>query len=202
MTYPIPAQRNEVRLEIKKSKFFASAGFADTREAAMAMLDDLQHQYPDARHHCWAYILGNPESPASAAMSDDGEPSGTAGKPILNVLQHKNIGDIMLVVTRYFGGIKLGAGGLVRAYSAAAQQAIELLPVQQQIAMRSVTLCTDFRHEQYLRHWVELQQGKIKDCIYREQVVMTLALPAPAFEALPDLTGSLGCTILSGKHIA
>jgi putative IMPACT (imprinted ancient) family translation regulator len=98
MSYPVPAQQIENLYEIKKSKFIAFAAFADSREAAMSHLANVKQKYPDARHHCWAYLLGNPHSPSSAAMADDGEPSGTAGKPILNVLQHKGVGDVMIMV--------------------------------------------------------------------------------------------------------
>ncbi|MCW8886021.1 MAG: YigZ family protein [Motiliproteus sp.] len=112
--YSVPQQRIEVETEIKKSRFIAWADRAENRDQAMAVLSEARNRYPDARHHCWAYLIGNPAQPKTQAMSDDGEPSGTAGKPILNVLQHNEIGDVMIVVSRYFGGIKLGAGGLVR----------------------------------------------------------------------------------------
>ena len=182
MTYPVPAKRVETLYEIKKSKFIACAGFANSRESAMALLDSVKQRYPDARHHCWAYVFGNPNSPSSAAMADDGEPSGTAGKPILNVLQHKDIGDIMIIVTRYFGGIKLGAGGLVRAYSAAAQQAIDALEVRQEIKLEPLSVDIDFKHEQFVRHLVEQAQGKIANCIYGSSVVINVELPLDALE--------------------
>ena len=182
MTYPVPAKQVETLYEIKKSKFIACAGFANSRESAMALLDSVKQQYPDARHHCWAYVFGNPNSPSSAAMADDGEPSGTAGKPILNVLQHKDIGDIMIIVTRYFGGIKLGAGGLVRAYSAAAQQAIDALEIRQEIKLEALSVDIDFKHEQFVRHLVEQAQGKIANCNYGSSVVINVELPLDALE--------------------
>lgn len=182
MTYPVPAKQVETLYEIKKSKFIACAGFANSRESAMALLDSVKQQYPDARHHCWAYIFGNPTSPTSAAMADDGEPSGTAGKPILNVLQHKDIGDIMVIVTRYFGGIKLGAGGLVRAYSAAAQQAIDALEVRQEIKLEPLSVNIDFKHEQFVRHLVEQANGKIANCVYGSSVVVEVELPIDALD--------------------
>ena len=182
MTYPVPAKQVETLYEIKKSKFIACAGFANSRESAMALLDSVKQRYPDARHHCWAYVFGNPNSPSSAAMADDGEPSGTAGKPILNVLQHKDIGDIMIIVTRYFGGIKLGAGGLVRAYSAAAQQAIDALEVRQEIKLEPLSVDIDFKHEQFVRHLVEQAQGKIANCNYASSVVINVELPLDALE--------------------
>ncbi|RDV28190.1 YigZ family protein [Alteromonas aestuariivivens] len=195
MSYPIPESPVETLLEIKKSKFIAYASHVPDRESAMQVLAGVKSTYPDARHHCWAYLLGNPYSPASAAMSDDGEPSGTAGKPILNVLQHKQVGDIMLIVTRYFGGIKLGAGGLVRAYSGAAQQAMEHLPVKTRVALNKVAVEVDFRHEQYLRHWVSEHEGQVTNCQYQQAVTLTLALPASALNELEAVCASLGAQI-------
>ena len=180
--YPVPANQVETLYEIKKSKFIACAGFANSRESAMALLESVKHQYPDARHHCWAYIFGNPNAPSSAAMADDGEPSGTAGKPILNVLQHKDIGDIMIIVTRYFGGVKLGAGGLVRAYSAAAQQAIDALEVRQEITLEPLSVAIDFKHEQFVRHLVEQAEGNIANCSYGSRVEIDVALPVDALD--------------------
>ncbi|OJF70590.1 YigZ family protein [Alteromonas sp. V450] len=180
MVYPVPANQVETLYEIKKSKFIACAGFANSRESAMALLESVKQQYPDARHHCWAYIFGNPNAPSSAAMADDGEPSGTAGKPILNVLQHKDIGDIMIIVTRYFGGVKLGAGGLVRAYSAAAQQAIDALEVRQEITLEPLSVAIDFKHEQFVRHLVEQAEGNIANCSYGSRVEIDVALPVDA----------------------
>ena len=176
--YPVPSSSCEVCYEIKKSRFIAFATFADTRESAMQRLAEIKQKYPDARHHCWAYQFGNPKSAVSAAMSDDGEPSGTAGKPILNVLQHKNVGDVMIIVTRYFGGIKLGAGGLVRAYSAAAQMAMEVLKTEHQVVREQLELRCGFGQEQPLRHWLSLHDGLVENIEYSDQVAMTIALPS------------------------
>ena len=92
MSYPIPTQQTVAEIEIKKSRFIAYATHITSREAGMAWLADIKAQFPDARHHCWAYQIGNPNCATNAGMGDDGEPSGTAGKPILNVLQHKGVG--------------------------------------------------------------------------------------------------------------
>lgn len=104
--------------KLKKSEFIAYAYPVTSRGQAMFHVEQLREQYPDARHFCWAYIIGDPDNTTSAGFDDDGEPSGTAGRPILNVLQHKSIGNVIVIVVRYFGGIKLGAGGLTRAYAA------------------------------------------------------------------------------------
>ncbi len=125
-TYPTPAQFIETETEVKKSRFIARATKVTDRQSAIAFVEQAKQDYPGARHHCWAYLLGNPASASSAAANDAGEPSGTAGKPILNVIQHKGVGDVIVVVIRYFGGIKLGAGGLVRAYSGAAEAVMSM----------------------------------------------------------------------------
>lgn len=195
MSYRVPKQRYETLLEIKKSKFFACAGLVENRGAAMQMLAEMKSQYPDARHHCWAYLLGDPHQPVSAAMSDDGEPSGTAGKPILNVLQHKDVGNIMMIVTRYFGGIKLGAGGLVRAYSGAAQQTMETLPVIAMVSLESFRVETNFAQEQFIRHWISTVEGKITDCQYTQAVTLFIDIPAEAEKELMAMEGSLGLKI-------
>lgn len=197
MTYPVPAKQVETLYEIKKSKFIACAGFANSREGAMALLESVKQQYPDARHHCWAYIFGNPNSPSSAAMTDDGEPSGTAGKPILNVLQHKDIGDIMIIVTRYFGGVKLGAGGLVRAYSAAAQQAIDALEIREEVRLETLNVIIDFKYEQLVRHFTEQAMGTIASCNYSSNVFMEVKLPSVEVEHFKQKLASVALTVKS-----
>ena len=196
-TYPVPSKSCEVCYEIKKSRFIARAVFADTREQAMSELAHAKKDYPDARHHCWAYQFGNPKSAVSAAMSDDGEPSGTAGKPILNVLQHKNVGDVMIIVTRYFGGIKLGAGGLVRAYSTSSQMAMDELETEQQVAREIFELNCDFSHEQPIRHWLSLHEGLVEGVVYAQQVTIILALPSSEEGAFRDYVSSIGGNIIS-----
>lgn len=174
----------ECEIEIKKSRFIAIAGEAANREEAMQLLEQVKAKFPDARHHCWAYLLGGIESPSSAAMNDDGEPSGTAGKPILNVLQHKGISDVMLVVTRYFGGVKLGAGGLVRAYSQAAEEVMRKLPFAEHVAESHWSLTLDFSLEQLLRHFLGENDGSVHDITYSEVVSVKLSLPTEKNDAL------------------
>src|SRR5690606_32119147 len=105
--------------------------------------------------------IGRPGSAAEAAMNDDGEPSGTAGKPILNVIQHKDMGDVLVIVIRYFGGIKLGAGGLVRAYAGAAESVLSEVERVVQQARVQARVGLDFADEQPLRHWCEGHEGII-----------------------------------------
>lgn len=176
MSYPTPGEFCQFELEIKKSRFIAWAKKVGDRTEAMAFLAKAREAYPDARHHCWAYQVGNPRSPTNAGMSDDGEPSGTAGKPILNVLQHKGIGDVMVVVIRYFGGIKLGAGGLVRAYSGACEKVMSQLPVVEALVEVESTVEVDFANEQLVRHWLSQNDGRVVSVEYGQTVQMTVAV--------------------------
>ncbi len=196
MSYPIPLHEIETEFEVKKSRFIARADYTPDRAAAMAFLDRARHDFPDARHHCWAYKLGSPQSPTNAAMSDDGEPSGTAGKPIFNVLQHKDIGDIMVIVIRYFGGIKLGAGGLVRAYSAATQQAIDLLPIKTRQATTPVIINCAFSQEQTLRHWLDKHNAVKVQSQYGQTVQLTAELPEDHLFNLTTYITGIGAEML------
>lgn len=184
--YRVPRGVSETELVIKKSRFIAQASQATTREEAMAFLQATKVQYPDARHHCWAYLLGEPDQAESAAMSDDGEPSGTAGKPILNVLQHKDVGDIMLVVVRYFGGVKLGAGGLVRAYSGAAQQLMDEIKVTEYVIRSKLEIILTHADEQSLRHWLDTHDGLLVNVEYQQRVSCTVEITDDKIAALTE----------------
>lgn len=177
MSYPIPQALTQAEIEIKKSRFISFAQHITSREAGMAWRQTLKADYPDARHHCWAYQLGDPACASNAGMGDDGEPSGTAGKPILNVLQHKNVGDVMIVVVRYFGGIKLGAGGLSRAYGQAAQAVMEILPVIERIETTHLKFEMDFATEQWFRHILSQFQGEISTIDYSQKVTIHVEVP-------------------------
>ena len=112
-------------IEIKRSRFIASLARTDSEEDARAFIAQIRREFPDARHHCTAFIIHQDTGPDTARSSDDGEPAGTAGNPMLKVLTESDLTNVTCVVTRYFGGTKLGTGGLVRAYSGAVQQVLE-----------------------------------------------------------------------------
>lgn len=136
--YNIPAGRHRVDEEIEKSLFITSVGHAPNAEAARAFVEDIRREFPDATHNCWAFASGKPGDTTSVGMSDDGEPSGTAGRPMLSVLLHGDVGEVVVVVTRYFGGVKLGTGGLVRAYTGCVQQALASLPTKRFMVMKQL----------------------------------------------------------------
>ena len=175
--YQVPKSNFRTEIEIKKSRFIANLYPATTRTAALSHLETVRNEFSSANHHCWAYILGDPGKNCSAASDDDGEPSGTAGRPILNVLQHKEAGDTIIIVSRYFGGIKLGAGGLVRAYSRAAQGAIEVSQFCWFEKSVSVKVGFEFSFENMIRHWVHSNQSNIINVAYSAKVDMEIEIP-------------------------
>ncbi|TNE77839.1 MAG: YigZ family protein, partial [Gammaproteobacteria bacterium] len=164
--YPVPAGYLERETEVKKSRFIARVVPVGSREEVKTWVEKAHREHPDARHVCWGYQIGRPGSAAEAAMNDDGEPSGTAGKPILNVIQHKDMGDVLVIVIRYFGGIKLGAGGLVRAYAGAAESVLSAVErvVQQPVVETVVTM--SFADEQPVRHWCEVHGAVVESVDY------------------------------------
>ena len=130
--YPVPdlalGQFHRVEQTIKRSRFICTAAHVTSPEEAKAFIDQIREEFSDARHNCWAFAAGAPGATAQVGMSDDGEPHGTAGRPMLTVLLHCGVGEIAVVVTRYFGGILLGTGGLIRAYQGTVKFALETLP--------------------------------------------------------------------------
>ncbi len=132
--YPVPASRVRIQEVILRSRFITTLAPVPTVEAAKAFIAEIRGEFADATHNCYAYVAGPPGSTAQVGMSDDGEPGGTAGRPMLAVLLGSGIGDVAAVVTRYFGGTKLGTGGLVRAYSGGVKAALAELPVVDRIA--------------------------------------------------------------------
>ncbi len=184
MSYQTLKHAVTARIEIKKSEFIAYAYPVTSREQAMFHVEQLKAKYPDARHWCWAYIIGDPDNTTGAGLDDDGEPSGTAGRPILNVLQHKSIGNIIIIVVRYFGGIKLGAGGLTRAYASSAQAAVDQMTLLPFVPIARVQILTEFATEAQCRYVVERLNGSIDDVSYSHQVTLTVTIAEADIEVL------------------
>lgn len=189
--YWIPSETTFFEQEIKRSRFLTWITSVSTPDDVDHFIDEIAEQHPDARHVCWAYILGAPNSPIQKA-NDDGEPSGTAGKPILNVLQHSDCGDIIVVVVRYFGGIKLGAGGLVRAYSGSASQTLKITPLIKKESYIRLMIDCNFSQESTLRHLLSLQSGEIQNVDYTNHATLQITLPASKEQ---DFLASLPSTI-------
>ncbi|EIK44261.1 hypothetical protein O59_003342 [Cellvibrio sp. BR] len=177
-TYTILAEAVESTTEEKNSDFLTFLHPVTSREEAMLQVEQYRKKYPDANHVCWAYVIGNTRQPQTQAFSDDGEPSGTAGKPMLHVLTEREVGNSLAVVVRYFGGVKLGAGGLVRAYSAAVSTAVgraQLIAVTPSIQLQ---VTVDFAKETKIRHIVNQYQGHILQVDYATHVTLEISLAA------------------------
>lgn len=146
-SYNIPKSSVFYQETIKRSRFIVHIGHTPDVESARAYIADIKSKYADAGHNCWAYIAGAPTNSQVLGFSDDGEPNGTAGKPMLNVLLGSDIGEITAVVTRYFGGIKLGTGGLARAYGGTVNHAMDELVIGEKIPEVFVEGVSDYSHQ-------------------------------------------------------
>ncbi|MBL4631140.1 MAG: YigZ family protein [Paraglaciecola sp.] len=145
-SYHVPAKKCQVELEVKRSKFLTFAAPAANREEADNFIRGLRTLHPQANHVCWAYIAGAPNTTVRS-MSDDGEPSGTAGMPMLKVLEYSGYGDIVVAIVRYFGGTKLGTGGLQRAYSDAVSLVLKDIPTQRKVTRTELTIIYDYAYD-------------------------------------------------------
>ena len=174
-------------LLIKKSRFLASIEPVSGREQALARVAQLKAEHPDAAHVCWALLAGG-----QSAAHDDGEPGGTAGRPMLEVLRHQDLEGVMASVVRYFGGVKLGAGGLVRAYTDAVAQALlsaEKIPL---IKLTHLACCVPYALEGLVRREVELAQAQLQEVLHGTVVTLRLALPENQAQALVDRLNESG----------
>ena len=179
----IPAKPCQYEIKIKRSRFIAHLAHADNRQNAEQFITQLRKQYPQSRHVCWAYIAGPPDT-TIMSMSDDGEPSGTAGRPILNILKHSKIGEIVAGVVRYFGGIKLGTGGLQRAYSNVVSEAIQQLTTCEKITSCELSLQCPFALESMLRHLLAAHKANIQQYHYTNCINMHIHIPSAEYEQL------------------
>lgn len=177
--------------EIKRSRFIARIAHCSNADEASTIIEQVKNQYPDARHHCWAFIACPPLSATAVRFFDAGEPSGTAGRPILNVLQHSHYGEIVCIVSRYFGGIKLGAGGLVRAYSNSTQAALEQLLVKEVVALTAIQIQFPYPYESTVRHYLGSINVIISHVDYQEQVIFQLELEQSQIELMLMRTRNL-----------
>ncbi|NJD08973.1 MAG: YigZ family protein [Gemmatimonadetes bacterium] len=191
--YAIPAASVRTEDVILGSRFIASLGHAPDPPAARAFLDAVRAEFPDATHNCWAYVTGPPGSTASIGMSDAGEPHGTAGRPMLDVLLHSGVGEIVAVVTRYFGGTKLGTGGLVRAYGGAVQHALAELATVRKVARVTLQVAVGYADVARLRRLLEQVGAEVLEETFAEAVHCRAAVPLAAGErceaGVADISG-------------
>ena len=175
--YPIPATEIRVEEEIRNSRFITTLAPADTGEAARAMIERVRAEFPDATHNCWAFAVGPPGSTLNTGASDDGEPGGTAGRPMLTVLLNSGAGDLAAVVTRYFGGVKLGRGGLMRAYGGGVQRALREVDMGRRIERVCLTVTVPYAAVDPLRRGLPSWDAVIESEKFGEDVTLVLVLP-------------------------
>lgn len=188
--YPIPARTTRIENVVVNSRFIATAARADTVDEAKAFIQSIRAEMPDATHHVYAFKVGYGGS-VTEGMSDDGEPSGTSGPPVLAVLRGAEIGDIVVVVTRYFGGTKLGTGGLVRAYGGAAKDVLAALPVELKIEKALVGLTVEYTYYERLKLILEAHQAEITHEDFAADVTVFARLPADRVSSLSDTLQNL-----------
>lgn len=185
-SYNIPASSIDFEEVIKNSQFMTRVRNVSTAESAKAFVKEMKHAYPDASHNCWAYIVGNPASTTLIGCSDDGEPSGTAGKPMLHVLQHSGIGDIVVVCTRYFGGTKLGTGGLARAYGGGVKLALEQLSLKEKVEYKRLSFDLDYSKLKDCEHLLKDYQTENHRLDYQTNIVMTIDIALEEIESFKE----------------
>lgn len=174
----IPAAPVTVVEEIKKSRFITLLAHTDGVEAAKAFVESVRAEHPDARHHCVAWVAGAPDDSQQLGFSDDGEPAGTAGKPMLAQLMGSGVGEITAVVVRYYGGILLGTGGLVKAYGGGVNQALRQLTTQRKTPLTEYTLQCEYSQLTGIEALLGQCDGKIINSDYQAFVLLRVALPA------------------------
>ncbi len=178
--YDIPAEAVSLSEEtIKKSRFITLLAHTAGVEAARAFVQQVKQEHPTARHHCWAWVAGAPNDSQQLGFSDDGEPSGTAGKPMLAQLMGSGVGQITAVVVRYYGGIMLGTGGLVKAYGGGVQHGLKHLARQRKVPMQSFTLHCEYAQLSDIERLLQRFDGMIEESHYQDRIALRLALPHP-----------------------
>ena len=179
-SYIVPFQEAETEMIEKRSRFIGHVWRVESEEEARSLIEATRKKYHDARHNCWCYIIreGN-----ILRYSDDGEPQGTAGQPMLNVFQREEVTNVCCVVTRYFGGILLGAGGLTRAYGGTAKLALNEAGISRMRLWASLAVPCSYSLYERMRLTVEQSGGVVTDTDFGTDVVMTVTLPAEDVDA-------------------
>jgi len=174
--YRVPAGEAQSEQEIKRSVFVGTMGHAANIDAAHAFVSRICERYPDANHHAWAYRIG-PGPQIEIGSSDDGEPGGTAGRPMLAVLEGSQLCEVVVVGTRYFGGRKLGTGGLVRAYGGAARETLKVLPTLQRTLHYVAEVSVSYALYGTLQYQLPQLGVLFEDAAYAADVRLTIAVP-------------------------
>lgn len=186
MEYFIPKAETIFEEEIKKSRFITYIRHTIGMEQAKAFWQKMKMLHPHARHWCWATVAGTPNDSQQYGFSDDGEPSGTAGRPMLNYLLGSGLGEITAVVVRYYGGIQLGTGGLVKAYGNGVQQALLKLEKSRKVLRKNYRLQCEYEHFNTIQHLISERDIVILEQFFGEKVELLLAFHPVEFQPFSD----------------
>ena len=199
--YNIPQPgRHRCEESIKRSRFITTVAWTPDAGEAKAFIEAIKVEFPDATHNCWAYAAGPPGDTAAVGFSDDGEPHGTAGRPMLNALLHSGIGEAAVVVTRYFGGVKLGSGGLVRAYSGATVKGLESTPVREKITPARLKIELDYTLITQFKRVLADFEAVVLDETFTDTAGFYVELPEERAEELADFLTNLSHGKAKIKH--
>jgi len=198
--YLLPAEEVRRELTVSNSRFIASLAPVSSVDEAKAFVARIRKEFADATHNVPVYIIGGGNS-ITEYCSDDGEPSGTAGRPALAVLRGSGLGDVGVVVTRYFGGTLLGKGGLVRAYTEATQLVVRAVPRARRVPVHLALLALPYSLLERVRLLVSRHQGEITDETFAVDVTMTLRFPVDEFPAFQAALQELSAGSLQGEVI-
>lgn len=194
--YKILYKEGEAEISEKKSRFIAHIAPAQTEEEAQDFVEKIKKQYWDARHNCWAYSIG--EKQPALRCSDDGEPSGTAGKPMLEVLTGQELHNVVAVVTRYFGGTLLGTGGLIRAYTKSTQEGIKASTIIEKCLGQKMSLTCDNTTSGKIQYLTATDHIPVLDTIYTDNVTFEMIIPVEDVEMMEKkfMEASMGKGVL------
>ena len=200
--YKTVAGYGEKEIVIERSRFIGYVQRATTEEEAVAFIQTIKKKHWDATHNCSAFVIG--ENDQIQRSSDDGEPSGTAGKPILECIKKNGLKDTVVVVTRYFGGIKLGAGGLVRAYTNGTVAGLKAAGIVAHILHQEITVTVDYHWWGKVENELRMGNHRVADTAYTDTVAVSLLIPygeEDAFvERMTDLTNGQAKIVLGEKQ--
>jgi uncharacterized YigZ family protein len=184
MRYLIPQKQSRAEIKVKNSRFIATLDYCPTAAKAKEIIAKMRQEMPGANHHVYAFKAGHGASVVEG-MSDDGEPGGTSGPPVMAVLRGSGVGDAIIVVTRFFGGTKLGTGGLVSAYKKAAQEVMAQAVLVEKVAWAKVRLKLDYAHLEAVRRRLDEFEASEDFAEYGGEVELGLLIPE---ERVPDFS--------------
>ena len=204
MFFTIKEEKLQEEIVEKKSKFIATLFYVENEEKAQEIIKTVKKQYFDARHNCYAYRIMN-DNGLTERQSDDGEPSGTAGGPLLNILAKNNLCNVLVIVTRYFGGILLGTGGLVRAYSEAAMKVIKTASMARETCGLEVQFELSYSQLEMFKYYCNKNEINIVEIVYENNIKCLVEVTYEEFEKFVNIDKDnccfIGCNIIRGKNI-